>query len=1136
MGISDDIPDFLNLSPDDLPDAGFTDDPMDEDFLLDDIGLFGLGSLSKTPGIVFPTSDDLLDGQPYQGNQQLQRVVIPDHTTVIASNAFALCPALTEAVIPDSVQEIRYCAFKGCTSLQSIRFPNALTDISANAFEGCSGLVQVAIPGSVRYLGKGAFGGCSGLQEVILQTGTREICSGAFSGCSSLTGVTLPPTLERIHEDAFSGCSGLTDITLPPTLERIDANAFSGCSSLTGITLPPALKRIEANAFSGCSGLTSITLPPKLERIDADAFKDCSSLTQLVIPDSVKTITPSAFTGCTGLESIVLPKSLKEWDPAFLRETPWFAQQGDFIISNDRLLLYTGKGGSVVIPHGVTEICKGAFKGCASLTDVVVPPGVQEISHGAFRNCENLRSIDLPQGICDIGYSAFRGCRSLTEITLRQGLIQINGDAFRDCASLRQVNLPQGLSILGTSVFEGCPELAAVELPQRMTYISYMQLSQYAHLPNASAPDLLVHLANQSPDGKVRLTQRDGFCIVNGVLIRYTGDAAQVVIPEEVTIIGVGAFHECEAVTSIHIPESVTVICDKAFDHCLHLTDIVIPGSVKLLRPSVFTYCKSLQSLVLPESLESLGMHLFDGCSALKRVIFPEWLCSLKDMDLEYAYELEVLRCPSVPLSSVEKDLKPAMFRGFSLDPSAYSAERQKEYAHYLRRNKAHLLTQAVSDDNVQLFAFCEKQGVKLQPALRDELIELATANRQTETLAWLLDYKNRTADLIKEAAERARAESQMLDNPFMAKFLRAEWRWSALEDGTIQIDKYLGKEREISIPPMVGRKPVTRIASDFLSYSRKVSGVIIPEGVTHIGRAALYDCIFLENLVLPQSLTHIGEWAFGATPWFRRMAPFPSVNGILLRYLPDYHYYHDEAPVRIPDDITHIGVGAFRSIEELSHIIIPEGVTHIDSSAFDGCKSLEVLELPNSLTHIGSSAFANCTSLQVLKLPNSLTHIGDHAFAGCRNLLDVRIPEGVTHIGDEAFRDCKFLRSATLPDSLESTGLHLFRSCVFFRHLNASESIRALLASRHSLTNELSGVTVAINGKLKRFKENEAFRQLVMDFEGNPTASISRRTTCLVSSDTTHPTRKIEQARELGIPILTEEEFFSRYFPAGIL
>ena len=59
----------------------------------------------------------------------------------------------------------------------------------------------------------------------------------------------------------------------------------------------------------------------------------------------------------------------------------------DFFITKGVLDPYTGPGGDVVIPAGVTKIGSRAFKNCANLTSVTIPGSVKEIDKYVFQGC-----------------------------------------------------------------------------------------------------------------------------------------------------------------------------------------------------------------------------------------------------------------------------------------------------------------------------------------------------------------------------------------------------------------------------------------------------------------------------------------------------------------------------------------------------------------------------------------------------------------------------------------------------------------------------------------------------------------------------------------------------------------------------
>ncbi len=108
----------------------------------------------------------------------------------------------------------------------------------------------------------------------------------------------------------------------------------------------------------------------------------------------------------------------------------------------------------------------------------------------------------------------------------------------------------------------------------------------------------------------------------------------------------------------------------------------------------------------------------------------------------------------------------------------------------------------------------------------------------------------------------------------------------------------------------------VTRIESSAFLYSNLTS-VIIPDGVTHIGKCAFEFCYNLTSIVIPDSVTYIGDEAFA---------------------------WCDLTSVDFPDSVTYIGYFAFGSCDNLTNVIIPYSVTHIGSSAFLYCYKLTVI------------------------------------------------------------------------------------------------------------------------------------------------------------------------------------------------
>jgi len=61
----------------------------------------------------------------------------------------------------------------------------------------------------------------------------------------------------------------------------------------------------------------------------------------------------------------------------------------------------------MVIPEGVTDIGKEAFKSCGRLTSVTIPSTVDSLAYGTFFSCLNLSNVNLSEGLESIGELVF---------------------------------------------------------------------------------------------------------------------------------------------------------------------------------------------------------------------------------------------------------------------------------------------------------------------------------------------------------------------------------------------------------------------------------------------------------------------------------------------------------------------------------------------------------------------------------------------------------------------------------------------------------------------------------------------------------------------------------------------------------
>ena len=71
-----------------------------------------------------------------------------------------------------------------------------------------------------------------------------------------------------------------------------------------------------------------------------------------------------------------------------------------------------------------------------------------------------------------------------------------------------------------------------------------------------------------------------------------------------------------------------------------------------------------------------------------------------------------------------------------------------------------------------------------------------------------------------------------------------------------------------------------------------------------------------------------------------------------------------------------------------------------------------------------------------------------------------------------------------------------------------------------------LAGKTFVITGSVTRFKNREELKRFIEDRGGKAAGSVSAKTSYLINNDKTSSSSKNKKAKELGVPVISEEDF----------
>lgn len=189
----------------------------------------------------------------------------------------------------------------------------------------------------------------------------------------------------------------------------------------------------------------------------------------------------------------------------------------------------------------------------------------------------------------EIGDNAFWGCAFLRNVAVPNTVVRIGDEAFARCISLESVCIPASVEKIGKNPF--------VDL-----------------------------------DSKVINNESEAYVIDNKILydadrtrlVSCLTDAAMVIVPKTVRIIGSLAFTRRAKLKKVQLPDGLERIGRDAFSDCDALEEVVIPASVKTIAPYAFGGCESLKKVTFLGEVQSLSRTAFSDCFNLYTILVPQ--------------------------------------------------------------------------------------------------------------------------------------------------------------------------------------------------------------------------------------------------------------------------------------------------------------------------------------------------------------------------------------------------------------------------------------------------------------------------------------------------------------------------------
>ena len=263
----------------------------------------------------------------------------------------------------------------------------------------------------------------------------------------------------------------------------------------------------------------------------------------------------------------------------------------------------------------------------------------------------------------------------------------------------------------------------------------------------------------------------------------------------------------------------------------------------------------------------------------------------------------------------------------------------------------------------------------------------------------------------------------------------------------------------------------ITHIGNNAFHVLENLSGTLeLPSSVVSIGTNAFRACALTGSLTIPNNTETIGGWAFcgcshldGTLTLGKNLTKvydnaFEDTNftkidigsctsdaliGKLIPALLDTLNEISVDPAN-PNYLLQDGILYNRAITEIvfcsrsrtGTLEIPNGVEIISDYAFFRCADLTgELKFPDTLTRIGDTAFCKCTGFTGdLRFPDTVSYIGHSAFSECTGFDgQLFLPKGVT-LGERVFNYCQGLRgSIVIPEGVSVVPASAFFECSGF-------------------------------------------------------------------------------------------------------
>ena len=222
---------------------------------------------------------------------------------------------------------------------------------------------------------------------------------------------------------------------------------------------------------------------------------------------------------------------------------------GEYSFGNMRLK-------KINFPASLKKFSRGSFNGChwMEVDPLIIPEGITEIPQSCFAHCQSFRKLVFPQSLKILGAVSFYNTR-MEEMNLPDGLETIEEGAFGGSGELKRVVIPESVTKIGEGAFAQTDSLKSINIPHGITEIPNTFLSFCSHnLDSIIIPDNITRIGSYAfqLDYALSYIQWPKYLKRIDAYAFYATSIIEIVLPETLEFIGVGAFYSLESLEKVY--------------------------------------------------------------------------------------------------------------------------------------------------------------------------------------------------------------------------------------------------------------------------------------------------------------------------------------------------------------------------------------------------------------------------------------------------------------------------------------------------------------------------------------------------------------------------------------------------------